>query len=443
MRRPTPAPSARGDSSHDLFMDIHFCDLCNESVPESDFAIGRAIRHKGRVVCARCDAAMAGHDHGTGAAGSTHGYGTMGAATQSGAATAVASRSSSAAGPARAHGHEHHPSTARSRASSTHEPAAHPADEEVRPGRGWPGILGLMAGTAALAAIGVGGVLMLERLDRLEAATRGAHAAVERTSTALRSERTAALAPFEENLVEAEQRAARAMDEAMKVVNGRLDQLEALLVSAGERETKLRDGMTELRASLSLIDEDVDDLREKRGDAIQKLDNLVQFHGDRIIELEERIREAGALVASGGVPGAAGASGGAAPTAAAWEPLLADLKNADPGVRLDAAYALEQTGDPDVVPHITPLMEDEDRFVRLVAVQALENLGARIAVPGIIERLSDETVMVREAAMLALRSLTGQKFGFEPDARQKDRKKKVDDWKAWWSRNGDDFLTGG
>ena len=41
-------------------MEIQFCDLCNESVPEGDLAAGRAYLRKGRVVCSDCDAAMGG-----------------------------------------------------------------------------------------------------------------------------------------------------------------------------------------------------------------------------------------------------------------------------------------------------------------------------------------------------------------------------------------------
>ena len=39
-------------------MKIHFCDLCNESVPQSDLDQGRARMLKGRVVCASCERAM-------------------------------------------------------------------------------------------------------------------------------------------------------------------------------------------------------------------------------------------------------------------------------------------------------------------------------------------------------------------------------------------------
>jgi len=39
-------------------MKIHFCDLCNESVPQADLDGGRAFQRKGRIVCAHCDAVM-------------------------------------------------------------------------------------------------------------------------------------------------------------------------------------------------------------------------------------------------------------------------------------------------------------------------------------------------------------------------------------------------
>ena len=42
-------------------MEIHFCDLCNESVPQSDLDQGIAMLRNGRVVCASCDVAMRTH----------------------------------------------------------------------------------------------------------------------------------------------------------------------------------------------------------------------------------------------------------------------------------------------------------------------------------------------------------------------------------------------
>src|ERR1700741_3271172 len=39
-------------------MEIHFCSLCNESVPQSDLDLGRAFLRRGRVICAVCERAM-------------------------------------------------------------------------------------------------------------------------------------------------------------------------------------------------------------------------------------------------------------------------------------------------------------------------------------------------------------------------------------------------
>lgn len=43
-------------------MNIHFCDLCNESVPEGDFSTGKAFLRKGRVICATCEALMSAEE---------------------------------------------------------------------------------------------------------------------------------------------------------------------------------------------------------------------------------------------------------------------------------------------------------------------------------------------------------------------------------------------
>ena len=48
-------------------MEIFFCDICNESVPEGDLNHGLAYRRGNRVVCAPCDRAMS---HADGAGGS-------------------------------------------------------------------------------------------------------------------------------------------------------------------------------------------------------------------------------------------------------------------------------------------------------------------------------------------------------------------------------------
>jgi len=39
-------------------MNLYFCDLCNESIPQPDLDLGRAVRRGERLICAACEAAM-------------------------------------------------------------------------------------------------------------------------------------------------------------------------------------------------------------------------------------------------------------------------------------------------------------------------------------------------------------------------------------------------
>jgi len=70
-------------------MNIHFCSLCNESVPQADLDLGRAFVRRGRVICAVCERAMT-HETGSSAHGTaeTRDSGGMGDG-QTAAATAA------------------------------------------------------------------------------------------------------------------------------------------------------------------------------------------------------------------------------------------------------------------------------------------------------------------------------------------------------------------
>ena len=52
-------------------MKIHFCDLCNESVPQTDLDEGRAFLRKGRVICLTCDKSMSHPEEGGGPGSAT------------------------------------------------------------------------------------------------------------------------------------------------------------------------------------------------------------------------------------------------------------------------------------------------------------------------------------------------------------------------------------
>ncbi|MEL6430607.1 MAG: HEAT repeat domain-containing protein [Planctomycetota bacterium] len=395
-------------------MEIEFCDLCNESVPLSDFAKGRAVRRSGRVVCAQCDAAMGGGSAPSGASGLGGGAGT---------ATLVDPKVAAPARPA--------PSVA---------VAPQPGPAPVQPirGRSRAGAFGAVTGLFALGGVAVLGSLLPDRIDGVEGALASAEVELGRRIDDLPGARDAALAPLTAELARIET-AARAGDEAAR--GEALDviaQLAERLDAAAAREAALLGSIESLRTQLDAARTEVKAQRESLDAQIENIENIAEYHGDRIVQLEERIREAGALVAAGVAPAAPAAAADAAPR---WAEFLPDLENPDAALRLDAVSHLAETKDPGVVPHILPLLSDSDLFVRMVVALALGDLDAKVGVSALIDRLEDESVTVREAAMISLRSITGRSFGFEPDAREVERRRKIDDWRDWWRKSGDDFLT--
>lgn len=415
-------------------MDIQFCDLCSESVPVSDFKEGKATLHKGRLICGQCNSAMGGA-----AEGAT-------ILTAPPVRTATGIRPAPAAPRSQPAARSQAPlprSSAPPVSAVPPLPASLALDHPTEPTRAWPGIVGLMAGTAALVAVGVGGVLVLDRLDGIQGDADSLRNENQRAKATLRAEQRAMLDPLRAEISASADRAERTASAAAEAQSQRIAQLEQQLAAATARESELRAGIDSVRTLVADTKRSLDD--DRRGDAalVARLDKVVDFHGNRLIELEERIREAGALVAAGVVPPGAAGTPGAAPAGPTWEPLVAELTSEDAAVRLQAAYDLGETGDQAVVPHLIPMLSDADVFVRMVTAQALDTLKARLAVPALVDRLEDETITVREAALIALRNITGQRFGYEPDARQADRKRKVDQWRSWWRREGDDFLAGG
>lgn len=387
-------------------MDIQFCDLCNESVPLGDFALNRAFRRGDRVICAACDAAMSG------SSGAAEGAQRPALATAAAAAPAGHARG--------------------------HERAALPAAAVASGSRSVAGIFGLVFGTAALAAVAVGGALALERVDRVESASERLGQRVTGQLEGLDAKRAAALAPVLTRIDATSEEASRRGTALEERLIARIDELGKALTASAGREEALRSEITALRTRLDGVRDDALASAARVRDALQRVDKVVEFHGDRLIDLEERIRDAGARALAGG-PGIAAPGAAAAP--AAWRARLPELTDPDPGIRLDAASILAETEDPEVIPHLLPLLDDDDLFVRMVVCQSLGKLEAKTACPGLIERLMDESITVREAAVIALRRITDQSFGYEHDAREAERKRKAEAWRAWWRRSGDDFLA--
>ncbi len=422
----TPLPRANPPSEP---MDIRFCDLCNESVPASDFAKGLAYMRKGKVICASCERAMGGGQ----------------AAASPAAPPAQGSRKATSS-----------PSAQGGRLSTAPPPVPSPYatvsldGPPVQAKSSWAGAAALFVATGALAAAGTGGLMLAERLDDVESSVQANGYSARAALDEIRRERAGLIQPLEGRISDAIQAAGDAASGVRAETTAEVAALHARLATSEARSTELRNQLDAARQQSENARAEARRALDAREAEISSLQKVVQFHGDSLVELRERIREAGALVAAGqipagaggavGAPGAAAGTPGAAP-AASWATLLPDLQNADEAQRLTAVLNLGETGDPAVAEYIIPMLKDSDSFVRMVSVQALGDLGYKPAVPHLIDGLSDQRWTVREAARDSLRSITGKDFGFDPTARELEMKKRIDQWRGWWRREGDNFLT--
>ena len=398
----------------DTAMEIQFCDLCNESVPVGDLAAGRAYLRKGRVVCADCDAAMGGGSAGTQGAGAAVPYGSSPLRPEA--------RSASAAG------------------GQVDSASAQKLAQSAPRGGGGGGVL---VGLLTLVFATAGFTLMVERMTAMEQDAADGRRALQRGIDGTGRDQRAFEDSLPAQIAVSEQRLTSAQESQRAKLVAATDALRLEFAAAGQREDAVAG---ELRAIRDAFDKQETASRERLEAmrlTIVDLEKDIRFYSDRTIELEETLRTLSArgplgVVASLG----ALAQGLPANSQKAWEGLLADLQHTNAGIRLDAIYALGETGDQGVIRHLVPMLTDVDLFVRMATARMLEDLDARAAVPALIDALADSQSAVREASMVALRQITGKEFRFEPVATDAERGKKVKLWRDWWKKSGDAFLAG-
>lgn len=383
-------------------MKIHFCDLCNESVPQNDLDEGRSFLRKGRVICAKCDEIMGGR-------------------TSAGASTLI----------------DHSDPDTKIEAAGRTSVAPSSASEKTLDGSDGGGHLrargpvqyriegggGLVAGFLSAVAVVLVAVVAVMLMDRIESVSEGVKddvSAVQRDvaaaegGLAMRIEglKTASFlssenvdARFDALLAAGESRD-RETSESLLAVGGRLDDLAERLNSLATTERNVADharALASLEAGLSSIRLDV---------------------GQLAADLEARP----VIIAAEPEP--------VEPTGPVWLALVEDLSSSNSGVRWNAVEDLGHTGDPAVVPHLLPVLNDEDTFVRMAAARVLGELGGDESVGPLIDTLSDPAESVRDAAVASLRQITGQNFRFDPLAKQADRTKRIRAWRDWWEKQG-------
>jgi len=396
-------------------MEIYFCDICNESVPDSDLQAGLAYRRKGRVVCLSCDSAMGGDT------------------SESGEAPLAASAPGAAGGPFSV---EAPPLAGGPLPISQSTPEATPAVANPV-AVGGSGAGGVVVGMLALVFAALGLWAMLDRVEALGAEQREGRRALETDQREARRVHDTFVAGMGERILRAQQEVHDKEVTLRVPLEEDIRSLRADLALSVEREAVAAGDVRALRGKLEAQQAAGGKQLQSLQDTLIEVEKNLSFYKNRVIELEENLRGLAAGVLAVG-PGATTPSG----ATKAWTTYLPDLQHANGGMRLEAVYALGETGDSGVVPHLTPMLQDEDLFVRMATARMLDELGVKSAVPALIEALDDVQGAVREAAVVALRRITGEDMGFNPVGSDVDRAKRLKTWRDWWKRKGDDFLTG-
>jgi len=382
-------------------MKIHFCDLCNESVPEADFKTGRAFLRQGRVVCATCEALMSSDEAPAPRLGRASVGGSMGGAAATFAAPSGVGGASAALPPLL---------DARGAGAGTQ-------------GGGWVAVVAL------LLAVGSAWYLWGE-LDRARSEVGRLEAALDSEVREVRRDLDSSSQRARDRERELELRLSAGADRRQGELEASLlDLRDDLRAAVGEQES-LEVELARLAQRQENGERDLgrrlDDLTAQSLNARQTLDGLAT----RIEQAEAQGAARAAALPLDQIP--VGRPAHAAE--------LADLRSDTAGTRWNAVQSLGETGDPEVVPHLLPLFGDPDVFVRMAVARVCGDLANPVAVDALIDALEDEEPVVREAAMAALHIITGRDFRFDPAAKPPERAKRVKAWREWWAKAKGDFL---
>jgi hypothetical protein len=371
-------------------MEIIFCSVCNESIPAGDLVEKRAVQHGGRAICARCEAAMS--------AGTPPGQtaGSMAAMEDTALSAEMAGVDTQVVVPVRV-----------------------PRPDAARSGSA-VGVASALAGLALLVAGGMGAFLYersnrigadLARAEEAQAAMRAETTRMQQTlatsisdverSLALAAEVLTSLKAEVGGLATRQASASEALGSDLAGIAARMDEIEGVRTALGGQGAELAELQT-------------------RFDAVRK-----ELEG-----LSGRVA-AGEQAAEPPAPAAQPEPEAAAP---AWRAFVADLDNANSGVRWQAVQSLGAARDPAVVELLLPMLGDSDIFVRMATARVLGDLGSTAAVAALIDALEDPEASVREAADVALRAITGQDFEFDAGAKEAERQKRAKAWRDWWRR---------
>lgn len=363
-------------------MKIHFCDLCNESVPQSDIDEGRAFMRKGHVVCLSCDRAM------------SH-------------------VSASSPAPARTEG--------------SRDPLVEPVPMAAAPAAQAPasvGSAGLWFAIVAMLFTAAAIAILNHSLEKLAGENQRQEQVLNETRQSIQAlvDRVGAAERQRGEQVEREHAASASLQTALDSVRSQAREDAAARATEVAAQSQ---SIADLRAELVAWQEDSDRRLVSHSERLGRSDD----------ELSLLVERFSALEAGPTMPAEpADAAGASSASVAQWSVLLVDLTSPNAGIRWQAVVGLGDTKDPAVVPSLLPMLADKDVFVRMACARVLGDLGHNSAVPALIDSLEDGEAPVREAASIALRAITGKDLRFDPLGNEADRAKKVKAWREWWKK---------
>ncbi len=396
-------------------MKILFCDLCNESVPQSELDAGRAFMRKGRVVCLKCDQLMTQREESSDA-------NPFGGPTSQPASPSVPPQASLTPLPVA--------SLAQDAAFPTVQPQPAHSHASAQPGQRFGSGVALALFSIGLTACGY--YWLMERSERVSTELQKRLDSIQQEQEAADSRAGTRSTELKGELLALQGRLDSRADDERKALEIRFAELqtkyELSLISLGD----LRESIESLQGvapSLQRHDEELNSGAQK----LVTLESRANAIEVALTELKKELEKR-----AGPAEGAARPSPATPVGTPPWMGLVQQLESANSGDRWVAVQGLGETRDPAVAEYILPRLKDVDIFVRMAAARVLGDLGSPKASGALIEALGDQDQTVREAAYLALCSVSKKALPFDPHADAVERAKRVKAWQDWWKKAQDE-----
>ncbi|MGH9361505.1 MAG: HEAT repeat domain-containing protein, partial [Thermoanaerobaculia bacterium] len=115
------------------------------------------------------------------------------------------------------------------------------------------------------------------------------------------------------------------------------------------------------------------------------------------------------------------------------EELIEELKRQKPRNRVQAERHLEAIGQP-AIPFLIPVAKNKSDLVRIAVLRLFHSFGDDQVIEVAIEGLLDDNEYVRDYANRTLKRVSGEDFGFQPNASPRRREVAQRKWLERWDK---------